>query len=310
MSNKPNFPHSWPENEGRAAKQSQFARWARLGLLLATLALSAGCGREERKADGLQADPYAVTTQRPGTFVWPEGKRAAVSLTFDDARLSQADVGIPLLDSYGVKATFYISPQSLEKRLPLWRQAVANDHEIGNHSLRHPCTGNFAFAREKALENYTLAQMKRELEEANAFIESKLGVRPVTFAYPCGQKFVGRGRQLRSYVPLVAEMFAAGRGWMDEAANDPAFCDPAQLLGMELDGLDFEQAKKLIDQAVKDGTWLVLAGHEIGEGGRQTTRIDTLKAICDYANDPANGIWIDTVATIAGYVRQAPLSGK
>ena len=37
---------------------------------------------------------------------WLEGKTAALSLTFDDARLSQVDQGLPLLDAYGVKATF------------------------------------------------------------------------------------------------------------------------------------------------------------------------------------------------------------
>jgi hypothetical protein len=92
---------------------------------------------------------------------------------------------------------------------------------------------------------------------------------------------------------------------MDEGANDPAFCDPAQLLGMELDGLDFEAAKALIDKALDEGMWLVFAGHEIGEGGRQTTRTDTLAAICEYARDPDNGIWIDTVENIARYVEQA-----
>ena len=39
---------------------------------------------------------------------WPEGKKTALSLTFDDARLSQVDQGLPLLDAYGVKATFYV----------------------------------------------------------------------------------------------------------------------------------------------------------------------------------------------------------
>lgn len=283
----------------------------RLGLLLAiVVGLVSGCGRENLKTDEPGTDPYAMPARQSSTFDWPEGKRAAVSLTFDDARLSQADVGIPLLDSYGVKATFYVSPQPLKERLPLWKQAVANGHEIGNHSLRHPCTGNFAFAREKALEDYTLRQMEQELEAANATIESALGVRPATFAYPCGQKFVGRGRDLKSYVPLVAAMFSAGRGWMDESTNDPAFCDPAQLLGMELDGLDFEQAKKLIDNAVENGTWLVLAGHEIAAGGRQTTRTDTLRAICEYARDPANGIWIDTVENVARHVRHARQAGK
>ncbi len=311
MPNKPNSMRFWTETAGRMKKQTQFAAWVGPALLLlAAGAFLSGCGREGQKPERAGTDPYAIPARQAGTFVWPEGKRAAVSLTFDDARLSQADVGIPLLDSYGVKATFYVSPQPLKERLPLWKQAVADGHEIGNHSLRHPCTGNFSFAREKALEDYTLDQMEQELEAANATIESALGVRPATFAYPCGQKFVGRGRDLQSYVPLVAAMFSAGRGWMDESTNDPAFCDPAQLLGMELDGLDFQQVRKLIDSAVKNGTWLVLAGHEIGAGGRQTTRADTLRAICEYAQDPANGIWIDTVENVARHVRHARQAGK
>ena len=87
-------------------------------------------------------------------------------------------------------------------------------------------------------------------------------------------------------------MFLAGRGWLDEGINDPAFCDLAQLLGTELDGLDFEQAKKLIEQAKKEGSWLIFAGHEIGPPGpRQTVRADTLKAICEYCQNPANSVW-------------------
>jgi peptidoglycan/xylan/chitin deacetylase (PgdA/CDA1 family) len=270
------------------------------GLLLA---VGGGCGSRDARTNRVTADPYAAAAGPSDAFAWPEGKRAAVSLTFDDARPSQAQTGIPLLDRYGVKATFYVSPGPLQTRRPAWKQALANGHEIGNHSLHHPCTGNFAFARNKALEDYTLGRMERELREANRVIESALGVRPTTFAYPCGQKFVGRGRRLKSYVPLVARMFEAGRGWMDEAANDPAFCDPAQLLGMELDGLDFDAARKLIDSAVANGSWLVFAGHEIAAAGRQTTRIDTLEAICRHACDPDNGIWIDTVQTIVRYVQ-------
>ena len=169
--------------------------------------------------------------------------------------------------------------------------------------MTHPCSGNFPFARERALENYTLEKMRNELEESNNIIERLLGVRPVSFAYPCGQKFVGRGQGLKSYVPLVAEEFLAGRGWMDEWSNDPAFCDMAQLMGVELDGKDFEQVKQLIDRTLANGGWLVFCGHEIGEGGaHQTTLSSTLKAICEYAQDPANGLWLDTVEEVAGYI--------
>ncbi|MHC4559743.1 MAG: polysaccharide deacetylase family protein [Planctomycetota bacterium] len=235
-------------------------------------------------------------------FSWPEGKHGAISITFDDARFSQIDNGLPILDKYGAKATFYVSIKSLEKRLDAWKKAAANGHEIGNHSLTHPCSGNFTFARQRALENYTLNKMHYELEESNLIIERLLNVKPVSFAYPCGQKFVGRGMNVKSYIPVVAENFLTGRGWMDEWSNDPAFCDMAQLMGVELDGKDFEQVKQWIDKTTANGGWLVFCGHDIGEGGRQTTRSSTLKALCEYAQDPANGLWLDTVQTVASYI--------
>jgi peptidoglycan/xylan/chitin deacetylase (PgdA/CDA1 family) len=243
-------------------------------------------------------------------FAWPQGKRAAVSLSFDDARASQLDAGVPILDAYGIKATFYVSMEGVGKRLDDWKAVVASGHEIGNHSMRHPCTGNFPWSREKALEDYTPAQMAAELDQANAKIESLLGVHPVTYAYPCGLKYVGRGERTTSYVPLVARRFLAGRGWRDEGANDPAFCDPAQLMTIELDGLTVEQLKAFVDETAKNGFWLVLCGHDIGPGGRQTTRVDTLRAFCEYARDPASGLWVDTVANVARYVRDQRAARK
>jgi peptidoglycan/xylan/chitin deacetylase (PgdA/CDA1 family) len=240
----------------------------------------------------------------PRPFVWPQGIRAAVSLSFDDARASQVDNGAPLFDACGVKVTFYVSLASLQAKLPAWQAVLHAGHEIGNHSVRHACTGNFPFAKGKALEDYTLPQMAAELDQANVEIEKLLGVHPVTFAYPCGQKFVGRGLETRSYVPAVAARFLAGRGWRDEAPNDPAFCDLAQLMTMELDGLTWEQLKALIDQTTERGFWLVLCGHDIRESGRQTTRLDTLRSFCEYAKDPKNGLWVDTVANVARYVAE------
>lgn len=252
----------------------------------------------------------AVVSEGQDSFRWPEGVRAAISLSFDDARLSQVDRGLDILDAHSTKATFYVVPDGVEQRLAGWKKAVANGHEIGNHTLKHPCSGNFSWSRKKALENYTLAEMGRELDEANAAIEHLLGVKPTTFAYPCGQKFVGRGLAVRSYVPLIAERFIVGRSAFDEIANDPAFCDLAQATGISLDGLDFEQAKQLIDKAAAEGRWLIFFGHEIGEQGHQTTTVSTLQAICQYASDPANELWIDTVVTIGKYIREQRKGAK
>ncbi|MBN1480259.1 polysaccharide deacetylase family protein [candidate division KSB1 bacterium] len=243
------------------------------------------------------------TSERP-PFPWPEGIKCAVSLTFDDARLSQIDKGIPLLDKYNIKATFYISPEHLVKRLDGWQQAVAAGHEIGNHTMTHPCTGNYAFSRDNALEEYDLDRIAAEIDQANAYILAELGVEAQSFAYPCGQKFVGRGAQVQSYVPLVAERFLTGRGWLGEGANDPWLCDFSQLLGMESDGKAFAELKALIDKAAAEGCWLILAGHEMNESGHQTTQLTSLEELCQYVQDPANGIWIDTVEHIATHIKE------
>ena len=242
--------------------------------------------------------------QRAATdFTWPNGKKAAVSLSFDDGRISQVDAGTALLDSLGVKATFYLVPSAVRQRLDGWKKATANGHEIGNHSQNHPCTGNFPWARQKALEDYTVKKMRRELAEANKQIKDLLGVQPEVFAYPCGQTFVGRGRGTKSYVPVVAKLFQSGRGWLGEGPNDPAFADLAQLTGMEMDGKDFEEILPILEQAKQTGHWVVLAGHEMGDSGRQTTRLTMLKKLIEYAQNPANGIWIAPVGTVAKYIK-------
>ncbi len=236
-------------------------------------------------------------------FRWPKGKKMALSLTFDDARLSQIDKGIPLLDKYGVKGTFYVSRNNMVQRLEGWKQAVKNGHDIGNHALIHPCTINYGWPQEAALENYTLQRMITELDSATILINNLLGIKPYSFAYPCGQTFVGKGVNLKSYIPIVATMFESGRLWLSEGPNDPVYCDMSQLTGMELDGKSFEQIKSLIESAGKKGSWLILAGHETDDKGFQTSLLSTIEAICRYASDTANGIWIDNVHNIASYIR-------
>jgi peptidoglycan/xylan/chitin deacetylase (PgdA/CDA1 family) len=236
-------------------------------------------------------------------FPWPDGKRMAISLSFDDARASQALKGAPLLDEYGVKGTFYLVPSAAQKQVNDWKKVAAHGHEIGNHSVNHACSGNFVWSRSNALENYTLDKMRSELLEANKQIEAMLGVKPESYAYPCGQTFIGRGKETKSFVPVVADLFATGRGWLDEAPVDPSYCDMAQLTGMEMDGKDFEQILTLIENARKNGQWLVLAGHEMADSGQQTTRLSMLRKLCAYAKDPANGIWIAPVGEVARYVK-------
>jgi len=253
------------------------------------------------------------TNQNIIDFQWPADKKMALSITFDDATISQIDSGIPILDKYGVKATFYVTLPNLEKRIDAWRKVINNGHEIGNHTTKHPCSLNYDGDHNNSLEYHTIIRMRNDLNVENIIIKNILGVNPVSFAYPCGQTFIGEGLNTKSYVPLVSEMFESGRLFADGSVN-PVFSDMAQLPSEHLDDRSFDQIKGLIENARKTGKWLILTGHNIGtvqslchgyltSPEYLTSSKSTIEAICKYAIDPKNGIWIDNVHNIASYIK-------
>src|SRR5437763_5507814 len=71
-------------------------------------------------------------------------KECAVVLTYDDALNIDISNVLPALDSFGLKGTFYISDYfgGLRNQVLKWRKAAANGHELGNHTVFHPCLGN------------------------------------------------------------------------------------------------------------------------------------------------------------------------
>jgi peptidoglycan/xylan/chitin deacetylase (PgdA/CDA1 family) len=241
--------------------------------------------------------------------VWPDGKRVAVSLSFDDARDSQLDVGVPVLDRCGAKATFYLHVDRAEARREEWCAAAEAGHEMGNHSLRHACSGNFLWHTANVLENYTLERMESELLEASSRLEGIFGNAPRTFAYPCGQTFVGRGVDRCSYVPVIGRHFLAGRGFRDEYYNRADFVDLAKVGGTEMDGVSYDRLVAHIEKAAANGQWVVFVGHDVTDDPerRQAVGAETLRRLCEYCLDPANGIWLATVADVAERVRSVQM---
>ncbi|WP_239447664.1 polysaccharide deacetylase family protein [Pseudoalteromonas sp. MM17-2] len=262
--------------------------------------LSAALGMSDAKAKA-QDQPNGLYSG----FSYPNGKLNAISLSFDDGRHSQVDVGMAILDKYQVKATFYAQPESIAERLAQWQAAINNGHELGNHTSHHLCSGNFEWLRKKglSLEQTTLAWLENDIKEANHYFKKHLGVTPRAFAYPCGHTFVGRGKDTQSYVPLVATLFDTGRTWNDETANNPNFTDFAQLTGIRIDGLRFAQIKELLERYRDNNSWIILAGHNIGQRGPYTVDTQALEQLLAYINDPDNGFWVGTVSEVADYVR-------
>jgi peptidoglycan/xylan/chitin deacetylase (PgdA/CDA1 family) len=238
-------------------------------------------------------------------FRWPDGRRAALSIGWDDARPSAVTTGVPIFDDHGVKATFYVLPRNMTDQVKQWRAAAANGHEMGNHTLKHPCMGNFIGWQtpETMLENYTLQRMEKEILSANDVVDKMLGVRPTSFAYPCAQTYVGRGRTLKSYIPVVAKHFVVGRAGFSETYASPERCDLAQVPSLDSDNKTFEEMKAILDAAVSKGCWLIFTGHEVGDGKvHQTTSASALDKMCRYLKKHPE-IWVDTVTAVGLHIR-------
>lgn len=236
----------------------------------------------------------------PADRSYPHGARNAVSLTFDDARASQVDVGLAILNKYQVRATFYLLPYHAKDRLTQWQQALQQGHELGSHTNSHLCSGNFQWLRSMnaGLEQVDLDFIRHDLALADQFFQTHFKMRPQHFAYPCGQTFVGRGRQVQSYVPLIAARFKTGRLWNNETGNLPGYADVAQLQSFALDNHSFTELKQLLEQQREQNKWLILTGHEVGDRGVYTTRRDALEQLIRYLQDPANGYWLAPVGAV------------
>ncbi len=80
---------------------------------------------------------------RTTVLAWAGGKKAAVSLSFDDNLVSQLDIAIPEMEKHGLRGTFFIVAQWLDDfatwdgLATRWKEAAKRGHEIGSHSYSH-----------------------------------------------------------------------------------------------------------------------------------------------------------------------------
>ena len=233
--------------------------------------------------------------------VFPQPATVAVSLSFDDARSSQLDA-VQILQEHGIRASFYVLPSGVAAAPDRWRAVALSGHEIGNHTRTHPCSANFEFSGANALEDKTMHDIAADIDAASQDLEDLLGVQPKTFAYPCGQSFIGRGGRRQSYVPLVAARFVAGRGYASETGNLPHRCDLAHLQAYVIDGLDAGALQFLVDAGMARGEWVIMVGHDVGQHGRQTVPTRELDRFCRRMIRD-DRIWIAPVLQVAQQIR-------
>lgn len=237
---------------------------------------------------------------------WLGECQGAVSLTFDDGLASQLDIAVPLLNEHGLLATFYVNPRDgYEETMASWRQVAAAGHELGNHTIRHPCSKNFDFiggTGRLALEEMSREEMESEIVETSRRLRQLApNQAAVSFGYPCYQPFLGRGAQRQSYVPLVARHCVAGRG-RGEYANHPRHCDLAYLWSWPCERMAGAELVGLAERAASQGRWAILTFHGVHEGNLAIGAGD-LAELCEFLDRQKDRIWTAPVATIAQQVQ-------
>ncbi len=231
---------------------------------------------------------------------WQTGYEGAVSLAFDDGMQSQLDKAIPLLAQNSLCGTFYVNPggPNWRERLMPWIAVAEAGHEIGNHTVNHPCACAFKENRVDCLEMMTLDEITWEVGEGKRRISEMIPNQvDFSFCYPCYHTHVGEGLGRQSYVPVVANHHLAGRGKGDYA-NHPLTSDLHHLYSFPVENHSLSEMIGLVEEALGQGRWAVLTFHGISEGHLSVTESD-FSSLCDYLRKHRDRIWTAPIVDIA-----------
>lgn len=219
------------------------------------------------------ATPTATAPSSSPGF-WPDGKRAAVTLSYDDGLDGQLKYAVPALDERGLRATFFLSSfqgvehgwslpdltQPLTARHEAWRSVGQSGHELAGHTVFHPCEENNPGFRP---QDYDLARMETELDDSLARLERLGSTPPLSFAYPCFGDIVGVGVAESSYADLVAERFVTARV-SSEAIAEPHRIDLLAVPQRYFEQTTASELSAVVDEARGSGGWVVFGFHGIG----------------------------------------------
>lgn len=223
---------------------------------------------------------------------WPDGAKVAVSLSYDDALDSQLNNAVPALDRHGLKASFYLTlvSSSVRERLADWRALAANGHELGNHTIYHPCSGSLPdrdwVQPFRDIDTYAMQQIIDEVVMANTILNAIDGKTRRTFTPPCDDWIVGG----ENYLLSVDHFFVAIKGQSNgmPETSYPLFM-PEGNSGQEL--IDYVKSHS------QEGMLLNILFHGIG-GDHLAVSSEAHDKLLRFLAENSDTYWVDTFLNV------------
>lgn len=234
---------------------------------------------------------------------WPNGAKAAISLAYDDALDSQLDNVVPALNKYGFKGSFYVKLASpvINNRFDEWRAIAAQGHELGNHSLYHPCRASLPgrewVTEDADLDRYSVNQMVSEVRLANTFLHAIDGKNDRTFTTPCGDLKAGG----EDYVNQIKSEFVGIKSMFGDQPQPATELDVKQTRVWAPTG---NSGKELIDfakRAAEMGTLGSYTFHGVG-GDHLMVSVQAHNELLAYLAAHKDIYWVDSFINISRYM--------
>ncbi len=238
---------------------------------------------------------------------WPNGAKAAVVLTYDDALASQLDHAVPVLDAAGFKASFFLANVN-EGDVERWRRVATSGHELANHTIFHPCSrASYPADPHFVSEAYTPASMLREIAQQNVLLRALDGKERHGMATPCGQSLAGgtdyledlRKAGLVTYVRGVVDTPADARA--NVARADPMHV-PSRGFG---EGATAEAMIAYVREAEQGGGWAVLLFHGVGGDYLAVPDAEHRKFVAWLAQHRSE-LWVTTLQGALDWAKSRP----
>lgn len=237
-------------------------------IIMASMAAAIGCSAD------LTSDSIKVTDYK-------DGKKCAVSLTFDDSMKEHYTIVAPELEKRGFRGTFWMcggwmpaDPQADTTHFT-WAEAKEmsdNGHEMSNHSWSHPYLTMIS-------EDELIEQIRKNDE---AILEN-IGKPSTTFCFP-----------YNAFNEKVLEKVMTGR-------------IGARLKEFWLGGQHSpkEYLTKTVEDALAAGSWITGMTHGINYGYDCYTDPTEFTDFLDYLKSLEERIWVGTFRDVAAYTAVA-----